>query len=181
MEGCRLMNISEQGFSELNRQVVIIAGAPGAGKTELSGMIARTTGYPRLEKDLLAGRSGRTRAYRTLMDLAADIASNGSSVILDAGFLPELSAPGWVQRNEQGFGLLGARLHVVLVEAAQDVREDRMRLRGIARDAARLSEPQYQPAPSRKPSCTVNNAAGIFDLMEQAQTVVSGLGLRRDT
>ena len=168
----------------LPRRAVMVAGAPGSGKTEFSGMIARATGYPRLEKDLLAGASpDRDRSYRTLMDLAADITANGSSVILDAGFLPELAAPGWLLRQRTGFALLGARLDVILVESPQAMRLQRMSERGWDRDMMRLTreQPGTQPAPAARVQCTVTNAEGIYELLEQAGIVVAGLGLTRDS
>lgn len=168
--------------TELARRVIMIAGAPASGKTELSGMIARTTGYPRLEKDLFAGSSpDRERSYRTLMDLAAAIAANGSSVILDAGFLPELATPGWLDRQRAGFALLGAKLDVVLLDSPQAMRLQRMRLRGWDRDISRLAKEVPETPASPAVECTVTNAAGIFELVEQASIVVAGLGLTRDS
>lgn len=189
MEGGRLMAPRDQeqetavpAGRDLARRIIMVAGAPGSGKTELSGMIARATGYPRLEKDLLTGASpDRERSYRTLMDLAADIAANGSSVILDAGFLPELATPGWLQRQQAGFALLGARLEVVLVESPQAMRLRRMRQRGWDRDLRRVA--QEQPGAPMAPAvqCTVTNAEGIYELLEQAGAVVAGLELKRDS
>lgn len=186
MEVGRLMYTPETEQSDHDapalhlRRVVMVAGEPGAGKTELSGMIARHTGYPRLEKDLLSGRSDRAGTYRTLLDLAADITSNGSSVILDAGFLPELASPGWLTRQEDGFELLGARLDVILVRADRQTREERMRLRGMPRDTARLANARAVRDMDREPGCTVVNSAGFHELLEQSLTVVAGLGLTRD-
>lgn len=189
MEGGSLMatreidqDITVPEGAELTRRVIMVAGAPASGKTDFSGMIARATGYPRLEKDLFAGSCpDRTGSYRTLMDLAADIAANGSSVILDAGFLPELATPGWLERQRTGFALLGARLDVVLIDSPQAMRLQRMRLRGWDRDVSRLAKEVPETPAAPVVECTVTNAAGIFELLEQAGIVVAGLGLTRDS
>lgn len=140
---------------------VLLAGAPGTGKSTLSHHVARRLGAAVISQDVATGPlvdvvaglsgvadlddprlAGLTRAarYRVVLDLAADNLAAGIPVVLVAPFTTERADPAaWAAARDQLITAGGQPLLVWLsLDPAERLR--RLRIRGAARDAAKLAD-----------------------------------------
>lgn len=208
----RIVNAPDQAerreFKAVSPQVVVIGGYAGSGKTELGRMLVRETGWPLLDKDTLTrpvvetalevlGQSPhdresdvyqrriRPREYEALLAAGLENVECGNSVILTAPFIRELADPSWIQRTVARFEDLGAQVTIVWVYCDPDTMHTYLRMRGAARDAAKLADwPSYLASidvdfrPS-VPHVVVDNSATATPLQQQARSLVAQLVSRQ--
>jgi predicted kinase len=140
---------------------VLLSGAPASGKSTLARLIARQIRAAVIDQDVATGPlvsvvqrligvddlddprlAGLTREprYRVLLDLAVDNLFAGTPVVLVAPFTAERSQPAaWSATHDRLTTAGGTPLMVWLrLEPAEVVR--RLRARGAARDAAKLTD-----------------------------------------
>lgn len=183
-------------------QVLLIGGYAGSGKTELGRMLIRETGWPMLDKDTLTrpvvetalealGQSPhdresevylktiRPREYEALLATTRENVECGNSAIVTAPFLRELADLSWIQRTRAAFAELGAHVTIVWVYCDAETMHTYLRMRGAARDAAKLADwPGYlagidvnfrPPAPH----LVVDNSASSTPLQHQAKELIA--------
>lgn len=146
-------------------KVYFVIGPAGSGKSSVARVLASVTGAAHLDKDtvctrlteaLLAAagtdpdeRDGngyylstvRELEYLTLLDLARDNLAVGRSVVLDAPFGAYFSRPGYPAEAAARHGWPGGvELVVVQVRVDSGVARERVRARGLARDASKLAD-----------------------------------------
>lgn len=183
-------------------QVLLIGGYAGSGKTELGRMLARETGWPMLDKDTLTrpvvevalealGQSPhdresdtyrhrvRPREYEALLAAARENVECGNSAIVTAPFLRELTDPVWIRRTIASFTDLGADVTIVWVHCDVETMHTYLRMRGAARDAAKLADwagylagidVNVRPP---APHLVVDNSASSPPLQHQAKDLVA--------
>ena len=140
---------------------VLLSGAPASGKTTLSHLLAREMRAAVIGQDVATGplvdvvqrlvgiddlddprlaRLTREPRYRVVLDLAADNLAAGMPVVLVAPFTAERADPAaWSATRDRLVAAGGTPLLVWLrLEPAEVLR--RLRERGAARDAAKLTD-----------------------------------------
>jgi predicted kinase len=124
----------------METRLVVVTGAPAAGKSTVATGLVHHLGYPLISKDdvkeslanvLGAGDRARSRelgaaAYAVMQRLASRMLDERVNVILEANFWREQSEP-WLRALAQGRDAA-----VIVCSAAPDVRRERFRSRGAA-------------------------------------------------
>jgi len=146
----------------------VTLGGAGSGKTTVSRRLSAATGAVYLDKDALAGPLVRFALealghdptdresneaylarvmpleYEALFAVAGDNLALGHSVVLDAPFVAYLGDPGFLDEATSAAGWPEADIRVVHVQSSSDVVRERVRLRGLDRDRAKLADwPAY--------------------------------------
>jgi predicted kinase len=121
------------------RQVVIVAGAPGSGKTTLAGPLAAELGFALLAKDRIketlhdilgstrADLAWSTRLGAAAMELLWALAADAPAVVLEANFRPD------DERNPRRIRALSDRPVVVSCMCPIAVAMDRYANRRVSR------------------------------------------------
>lgn len=141
----------------LHKNVVLIAGYSGSGKTLIARLLAERLNWPVLDKDTLAQpftekintlltnnphdresnvyiKEVRMLEYESLLATGKEILhSGGLGVILVAPFVNEVTDPIWIKELEETFTEMNARLSIVWIKCE----EKEMRKRIINRNAER--------------------------------------------
>jgi DNA-binding transcriptional regulator YhcF (GntR family)/predicted kinase len=143
-------------------QVILIGGYAGSGKTELGRILARRTHWPMLDKDTTtrpvveaaleklgippSDRESdvyleviRPSEYEALLATMSENVACGSSAIITAPFIRELSDRTWCERLAATVGGLNAELHVVWMQCDAPTMRSYIKQRGAARDANKLA------------------------------------------
>lgn len=137
--------------------VVVVVGAPGAGKTTLgralaphlhaalidrdtflgplAAVVLDQTGNDPNNLDSPTGQALSTAANRAGEDLTAQIVANGCPVVLVAPY-PGRTTLGWRRRLDQ----IGAPIHVLWLDAPLALLRQRLTERAAPRDAAKLHD-----------------------------------------
>lgn len=144
------------------RQLTIVAGYAGSGKTETGKLLAQATGWALIDKDtitraIVEGMLDRihgdphdrqTQAYLThvrpleyqcLMRAGWENIECGVSTILSAPFLREVRDPEWLASVQRRCVYLGARLEIVWVLSDIESMRERLIGRNAERDAWKLA------------------------------------------
>ncbi|MFJ6200221.1 GntR family transcriptional regulator [Micromonospora sp. NPDC092111] len=183
-------------------RVILIGGYPGSGKTELGRIVSRQTGWAILDKDTTTrpvveaalerlGNSPHDRESETYMTairpaeyeaLMATLAENlqcGSSVVVTAPFLRELSDEAWCGRLAATVAAYNGTLQVVWVYCDALTMHTYIRRRGAARDDYKLAKwddyadgVDFAFAP-KIPHVRIDNSAGARPLQDQAKELLS--------
>lgn len=142
--------------STLNREVVLVAGHAGTGKTAIGRKLAQRFGWVLLDKDILTGpfterlcalecgdpwdrnspeyrEQVRPLEYETLLRVMWDTLANGLSTVAVAPFVSEVTDRAWCDQFMSDAKAAGVTVHWVWVEAYAQTALERL----IARDAAR--------------------------------------------
>ena len=183
-------------------RVILIGGYAGSGKTELGRIMARQTGWAILDKDTTTravveaalehlGHSRHDREsetyltairpaeYEALMAALDENLQCGSSVVVTAPFIKELSDEAWCDRLSATIAAYNGTLRVVWVHCDPITMLTYIRRRGAARDDYKLAnwskyvenldaafEPKIQHA-------RFDNSAGARPLQEQAKDLLN--------
>ncbi|MEV0630181.1 AAA family ATPase [Nonomuraea wenchangensis] len=147
--------------------LTLVGGYAGSGKTEFSRFLSDITGWAFLDKDSLTRhmverllislggdphdrhtelylREVRPLEYRCLMETAFDNLKVGTSAILAAPFIAELTDPDWVSRLTNRCAARGIDVAVVWVRCDPESMREYIEFRSAARDAWKLSNwPTY--------------------------------------
>lgn len=182
------------------RQIVLIGGYAGSGKSELGRILAALTSWPLLDKDTISrpvveaaltslGLSGddresptyleviRPAEYECLLDAMRENLECGNSAIVVAPFLRELPDRAWCEELTATAGELRADLHVIWVRC--DLASMRMYLeqRDAPRDKAKLADWGAYTAridlnlTVKLPHSVIQNSLGSLSLHEQAISI----------
>jgi DNA-binding transcriptional regulator YhcF (GntR family) len=204
----RVVNAPEQAHREEIRpstpHVVLIGGYAGSGKTELGRILARETGWPLLDKDTLTrpvveaaleilGCSPhdresptyldviRPREYEALMSAMTENVRCGTSAIVTAPFIRELSDTAWINRVTATCQDMNATLSIVWVYCDATTMHTYIRHRGAARDATKLEnwnayldtiDLEFRP---QVPHTVINNSASVVPLQTQARKLLASV------
>ena len=182
--------------------LILIAGFAGSGKTEFGEFLSATTGWPLLDKDtltrpmtegLLAALGGdpndrhtalylasvRPHEYRALMAAAFRNLDCGSSTIVTAPFLAEVTDHAWLDRLRNQCAARRADLSVIWMDCDEGSMLEYLHRRGAARDAWKLSSWEDYLAsidPGTRPACdhfvVDNRLNAAIGLAEQARAIV---------
>lgn len=180
--------------------VWVVAGAPGAGKTTVAGLLAqRLTPHPAvLDKDTVYGpfvaamlaaagrapgeREGswydeniKVHEYRGLTETAREIRAHGCPVLLVGPFTGQIRDPeawrSWTDR------LGGGEVRLVWVSCDPRVLRERLIARGSERDGAKLAayaqfvERMRPDEPPPVPHFAIQNTAGVQQSAAPAATL----------
>jgi predicted kinase len=138
---------------ELRHQtVVIVAGAPGVGKSTVSLRIARAIGAASIDIDavfeplvpLLAGQPRelvRTAIYESLAAIVEATLPTGAHVVVAAPFTRERRDPLAWDRLADRLSAQGADVVLVWLHAPPESLLARLATRGASRDAGKLVDP----------------------------------------
>ncbi|MBF8186260.1 AAA family ATPase [Nonomuraea sp. K274] len=141
--------------------LTLVGGYAGSGKTEFSRFLSDITGWAFLDKDSMTRvmvecllvslgcdphdrhtelylREVRPLEYRCLMETAFDNLEVGTSAILSAPFIAELTDPSWVSHLADRCAARGIEVVVVWVRCDAESMREHIKLRGDARDAWKL-------------------------------------------
>ncbi|RUL90965.1 GntR family transcriptional regulator [Verrucosispora sp. FIM060022] len=183
-------------------RVILIGGYAGSGKTELGRIIARQTGWAILDKDTTTravveaalehlGHSPHDREsetylavirpaeYEALMAALDENLQCGSSVVVTAPFIKELSDEAWCDRLSATVAAYNGILRVVWVHCDPITMLTYIRRRGAARDDYKLAnwneyigrlDAAFTPKIAH---IRVDNSAGARPLQEQAKDLLS--------
>ncbi|GIJ22375.1 GntR family transcriptional regulator [Micromonospora lutea] len=183
-------------------RVILIGGYAGSGKTELGRIIARQTGWAILDKDTTTravveaalehlGHSPHDREsetyltairpaeYEALMAALDENLQCGSSVVVTAPFIKELSDEAWCDRLSATIAAHNGTLRVVWVHCDPITMLTYIRRRGAARDDYKLAnwnkyvenlDAAFKP---KIPYARVDNSAGARPLQEQAKDLLN--------
>lgn len=146
----------------------ITLGGAGSGKTTVSRRLSAATGAAYLDKDALAGPLVRfalealghdptdresndiyvsqvmPREYEALFAVAGENLALGHSVVLDAPFVAYLADPDFLGAAITAAGWPEADIRVVHVRSSSEIVRERVRVRGLERDRAKLADwPAY--------------------------------------
>jgi len=146
----------------------ITLGGAGSGKTTVSRRLSAATGAAYLDKDALAGPLVRFALealghdptdresneayvsqvmpleYEALFAVAGENLALGHSVVLDAPFVAYLADPDFLAAAIGAARWPEADIRVVHVRASSEIVRERVRLRGLDRDRAKLADwPAY--------------------------------------
>lgn len=186
------------------KNVVLIGGYAGSGKTELGRIIARQTGWPILDKDTTTrqvveaaleslGLSRNDREsdqyvnvirpaeYNALLETMTENVQCGNSAVVTAPFIRELQDRAWCDRQLASIQSMGAHLHVAWVRCDEQTMRTYLQHRGAARDTAKLEDwTRYMAGVdlAYKPQIEhriVDNSAGSRPLQEQAAELLTAL------
>lgn len=206
----RLVNYPPTATGRRSRptpQVILIGGYAGSGKTELGRIIARRTGWAMLDKDSTTrtvveaaleslGISPHDREsntylevirpaeYQALLATTRENVECGTSVVVTAPFIRELSDKAWCDRTAAMLHSLGAALHVVWVRCDAPSMNTYLRQRGAARDAYKLAhwdeylagiDLAFEPAITHH---VIDNSVGASPLQQQAAELLTKNGVR---
>ncbi len=144
------------------KNIVIVAGHAGSGKTEFSKQVAARTGWPLLDKDTLtrpfvealAGQlvgdphdrqstdyleKIRPLEYRALLETMWEVLEFATAgIVVTAPFVKELFDEKWLDDVEFDCEIKGAKLTVVWVHCDPETLKGRIVARGAARDRWKL-------------------------------------------
>lgn len=144
------------------KNVVIVAGHAGSGKTEFSKQVAAHTGWPLLDKDTLTRplveslaaqlvgdphdrqsaaylEEIRPLEYQALLETMWEVLDFGAGgVVVTAPFVKELLDPNWIDDTDFDCDIKGARVTVVWVHCDRETLKSRIVNRGAARDRWKL-------------------------------------------
>ncbi|MEU7776234.1 GntR family transcriptional regulator [Micromonospora taraxaci] len=197
----RLVHNPAAPASSRQPRVVLIGGYAGSGKTELGRIIACHTGWAILDKDTTTrpvveaalerlGQSPHDREsetyltvirpaeYEALMTTMVENLQCGSSMVVTAPFIRELSDQAWCDRLAATVTSHGGHLEVVWVRCDADTMRSYIRHRGAARDAYKLAnwakyiggiDLRFAPL---LPYSVVDNSAGAAPLQDQATEIL---------
>jgi predicted kinase len=135
-----------------HQTVVIVAGAPGVGKSTVASRVARALGAASIDVDdvfepivpLLAGHPHdviRTAIYESLAAIAEAALPAGAHVVVAAPFTRERRDPGAWNRLAARLSSHGADVVLVWLHASPDSVLARLAERGAARDSEKLDDP----------------------------------------
>ncbi|MGJ5891987.1 AAA family ATPase [Streptomyces niveiscabiei] len=142
-----------------------VIGPAGSGKSSVALLLAKLTGAAHLDKDTVCTRlteallkaagtdpddrdgnayylsTVRELEYLTLLDLARDNLAVGRSVVLDAPFGSYFADPAFLTATVKSHSWPdGVEPVVVHVRVDSDTAQQRVRARGLARDASKLAD-----------------------------------------
>ena len=144
------------------KNVVVVAGHAGSGKTEFSKQLAARTGWALLDKDTLTRPLVETLAaklagdphdrhsaeylqhirpleYEALLETMWEVLEFGADgVVVTAPFVKELFDPAWIDDLAFDCEIKGASLTVVWVHCDHETLQGRIVARGAARDRWKL-------------------------------------------
>lgn len=185
-------------------QVILIGGYAGSGKTELGRTLARRTHWPMLDKDTTtrpvveaaleklgiapSDRESdiylnviRPSEYEALTAAMTENVSCGSSAIVTAPFIRELSDRAWCERTAALVSSMNAVLHVIWVRCDEPTMKSYIKKRGAARDSSKLAnwddyvskvDLEFTPAITHT---VIDNSADARPLQEQADELLRKL------
>jgi predicted kinase len=177
--------------------VLVVGGPPGAGKTTLATHLAQALGWVIADLDTVAGaltgaalelagsdrsaidgaegRRLRAVRYEALLCVAAANLEIGLGVVISAPFSMELADPErWqavVRRLETTSPCPAVTL--VYIDCPPELRLERLRIRGAARDLAKRTSDHICPPRAAEIAALVVNASRPLD--EQVDCVLAGL------
>ncbi|MER6946526.1 AAA family ATPase [Nonomuraea sp. NPDC000554] len=149
-------------WSHSRPMLTVVGGYAGSGKSEFSRFLSGITGWAFLDKDsmtcamaerLLTALGGdphdrhtelylrevRPLEYRGLMESAFDNLRAGTSTILSAPFISELSDPDWVCQLTDRCAAMGTDVTVIWMHCDIESMRHRIEARRAARDAWKLA------------------------------------------
>jgi predicted kinase len=138
---------------ELRHQtVVIVAGAPGVGKSTVASRVAHALGATPIDIDavfepivpLLAGQPRelvRTAIYESLVAIAEASLLTGSHVVVSAPFTTERRDPLSWDRLSTRLSSGGGLVALVWLYAPPEAVLERLAARGASRDSEKLADP----------------------------------------
>jgi len=197
----RIVHNPGGGADKRGPRVILIGGYAGSGKTELGRILARQTGWAILDKDTTTrpvveaalehlGQSPHDREsaiyltvirpaeYESLIAALNENLQCGSSVIVTAPFIRELTDEAWCDRIAATVAANNGTLQVVWVHCDPDTMHTYIRRRGAARDDYKLAnwaeyverlDSVFEPKVSH---VCVDNSAGARPLQEQAKELL---------
>jgi len=135
------------------KRLVLVMGAPGTGKSDVSRHLCELLGAAHLDKDLIneafvsCDRESsfyevhiRDQSYEAVYKLAKENLSHGVSVILDAPFLGPVKDEKWRKRIEGIATETSSKLEIVQVLLSEETLRERLRKRNEPRDRQRLED-----------------------------------------
>lgn len=136
-----------------NVKLILVSGAPGAGKSTLSAKLVATFGLVWLDKDAIDepfspgrrdhhyNREIEPKVLEALFNLARINLSVGQSVLIDLPWTHILlNEPRWVARVRETAASTGAGLIVLECRLSEESLRQRMAKRGLDRDQVKLTD-----------------------------------------
>jgi predicted kinase len=132
--------------------LILVCGAPGAGKTTLARALLRRLAAVWLNSDMLiephfphdreskAFLRARPKFFAALYELAEKNLAIGNSVLLDAPHVREMRELAWRRHIRALCRTTGARLVVLKCISSPDALRERMRSRNERRDRTKLRD-----------------------------------------
>lgn len=134
-------------------RLILVCGAPGAGKSEFARWLVPRLRAAYLDKDELNDafdpdlRAGplydglvRPVTYRAIWRLAEANLRLGLDVVVEAPLLNEIDDPEWRRERLAHCATIGAQLVAFQALVPEPVLRERLTRRGLARDAVRLRD-----------------------------------------
>jgi DNA-binding transcriptional regulator YhcF (GntR family)/predicted kinase len=188
--------------------VLVIGGYAGSGKTELGRVLARRTHWAMLDKDTTtrpvveaalenlgvppSDRESdvylnviRPSEYEALLAAMTENVSCGSSAIVTAPFIRELSDRAWCERLAASVASMKAELHVIWLRCDESTMKSYIKQRGAARDSSKLAnwdsyiasiDLDFTPAITHT---IIENSADSRPLQEQADELLERLATQK--
>jgi AAA domain len=172
-------------LSEYNqkRQLIVVFGAPGSGKTELSKVLARELRCMRIEKDFISdilrandldAPGHRGMAYAMIENVIRGALRDAGRIIVEAPLMAQMSLgpEDRFKHPEYFHGLatdpeLNVELKLIQVWCSEDVLYRRLLTRNEARDQDKLTKDGFQKFLKREPiRISDKNAIKKYDIKE---------------
>ncbi len=187
--------------------LIVVAGYAGSGKTELGKFLCHLTNWPLLDKDTvtrpllecllqavgldpddrqsaLYAEQLRPLEYKCMMDAAFENLSCGTSAIVSAPFLGQITDGAWARTLDRRCSARGVRFELVWVACDEETMRDHLRSRNAGRDRWKLTHwPEYMATidadfrPSWNHHVVNNSASADTPLFDQARDLVARIGV----
>ncbi|MEY2333205.1 AAA family ATPase [Acidithiobacillus ferrianus] len=168
------------------KNLIIIGGLPGSGKTHLGAMLSEQVGLF-LDKDTVSrffseflleilGKSPNDREspeylekvrpleYKTLIKIAKDNLAASHSVVCSAPFIKEFCDSDWVEKMQVDAELSDSTCYFLWMNSDEETLHERIRNRNAGRDLWKLANwnTWYASVPKDPPTVTIPDLV-VFD------------------
>ncbi len=187
------------------KNLVLVGGYAGSGKTELARFLAHKLHAALLDKDSLTRglveiacealignpddresrsyvRKVRPAEYDCLMTTTWDVLDNGGNVVVSAPFLQEITDELWINDVKNYTKKIKAQLGIIWVSCDVDIMYKRLVDRDAGRDAWKIENwPDYSRAldlelrPAYPHYEVVNNTVSLNQLKSDADSAIASL------